>query len=187
MYFLKRPGVVFRRLPRENEYFPVPYSHLLVMNYLKRHKIGFRYRWHLEDYERTLTPEELFVSDFYLPDFEVLIQIVPFGGFSRRKTEWIEFSFALWRYAGYKVVSWSESEVFLDLDFLFRRDLPEVFAKGRPVSEEAEITRSEKELRESLLYLTGKRRKAKIKGGKIPKPFSVRKFRRISYFGKLKI
>lgn len=121
----------------------------LVYNYLKRLRIRFQFQYHEIDAKSTAFPEDVYIPDFVLPDYNSRIEV--FGTYwhsmaKRRARDLIKMGYQL--YSGRviiehgiplfpehgaigKFIIWWEYEIYFDLSHLFTRDLPELFAPER--------------------------------------------------------
>jgi hypothetical protein len=127
----------------------------MVYEYLKRLRIRFQFQYHESDIESTSYPEDVYVPDFILPDYNTRINV--FGSYwhslpRRREKDMMQMARNLYDGrmviehgiplepsvggATGKYVIWWEDEIYYDLDHLFTRDLPELFSadriKGQP-------------------------------------------------------
>jgi len=122
----------------------------MVYNYLVRLGVRFQFQYHQIDFESTAMNEEIWVPDFMLPDYNYTIEV--FGQYWHSITEQRESDLkkrARQLYAGREVIEygvssfpesggaigkyviWWEQEIYLNLAFLFTRDLPELFSIDR--------------------------------------------------------
>lgn len=126
----------------------------MVYNYLKRLGVRFQFQYHEADLETTAFPEDIYIPDFILPDYNTRINV--FGTYwhslaRRREHDIIQAGLQL--YAGRTVIEhgiplapsvggvlgkyiiWWEHEIYADLGFLFVRDLPELFSPNRIIGQ----------------------------------------------------
>ena len=148
----------------------------LVFNYLVRLGVRFQFQYHMEDFESTSFNEEIFIPDFYLPDWNITIEVYGYYWHSlpRRRESDIkkvarmlhEGRMVLERgigapsggsVAGLYVIWW-EDEIYQDLPHLFARDLPELFsadiARGRPaleIRDREEVLRQQRAQRAAMI------------------------------------
>lgn len=147
----------------------------LVYNYLQKLRVRFQFQYHQEDYQDTARPEELYIPDFILPDYNIKIEV--FGEYwhsmpHRRDSDlrkWARHLFAGNMIIEHGVPTFPESggavgkyiiwwavEIYSSLPFLFQRDVPELFnaerIKGTP--DEVLIDRDE-EIRKSKARIGG--------------------------------
>jgi len=126
----------------------------LVYNYLLRLGVRFQFQYHSEDYEGTALNEEIFIPDFYLPDWNTTIEVYGYYWHSqprRREADLKKISRALYdgkvviehgvplfpsgSEAVGKYIIWWDYEIYDDLGRLFAREsmmilegyLPETF------------------------------------------------------------
>lgn len=169
----------------------------LVYNYLQKLRVRFQFQYHQEDYEETARPEELYIPDFILPDYNIKIEV--FGEYwhsmpHRRDSDlrkWarhlfagnmiIEHGIPTFPESGGatgKYVIWWATEIYAWLSFLFQRDLPELFStdriKGTP--DEVLLDRDE-EIRKMRARIGGMAAK-RIKPKMLPFQRETRRLRR---------
>lgn len=116
----------------------------MIYNYLKKLKINFEYQYHMPENVVTLNPESNWIPDFKLPDHNgSMIEV--YGTYWHRLSRTSDqVKKAYWLLAGYtvvekgvqlrptglnnggKVVIWWENEIYLSIDSLVARDLPEL-------------------------------------------------------------
>lgn len=127
----------------------------MVYNYLLRLGVPFLFQYKLPDIWDTALPEDIWTADFQLPEFGIIIEV--FGQYwhsrpkrrekDQEKMAYLQF-FGYTTYehgipltpenpmAGKKLVVWWEDEIYMFLDHLFQRDLPELLlvsaARGEP-------------------------------------------------------
>ncbi|GAI02591.1 unnamed protein product, partial [marine sediment metagenome] len=122
----------------------------MVFNYLKRLGVRFQFQYHEADFESSAFPEDIYIPDFILPDYNSRINV--FGTYwhslSRRREKDI-LNAGMQLYAGRMIIEhgiplapsvgeilgkyiiWWEYEIYFDLAHLFARDLPELFSPDR--------------------------------------------------------
>ena len=127
----------------------------MVYNYLLKLGVNFEFQYHARDIDSTFYPEDVWIPDFQLPDYNIIIEV--YGSYwhslpARKESDIKKMN--TWAYAGYtvmqngmvltpqlqgstgKVVMWWEYEIYSDLTRLFVRDLPELLApdvkRGKP-------------------------------------------------------
>lgn len=139
-----------RAIPDITAEIPATVPEKMVYNYLFRLGIRFAFQYHEENLESTAYPEEIWIPDFILEDYNTRIQV--FGTYwhslpNRRASDLRQIAVNL--YAGRmaiehgvqlfpesggftgKYIIWWENEIYMNLGFLFARDLPELFSKDR--------------------------------------------------------
>ena len=118
----------------------------MVYNYLLRLGIRFQYQYHQEDIQGTLFPEEIYIPDFFLPDYNTYLEV--FGLYWHAMTHSRESDLEKWARqlyggkliiehglatfptgGGYngKYIIWWDYEIYQDLAGLIARDVPELF------------------------------------------------------------
>lgn len=139
-----------RAFPDPTADIPATGPEKMVYNYLVSLAIRFQFQYHEEGMDSTAFPEEVWVPDFTLPDYNTRIQV--FGMYwhslaRRRESDMRSMYYNL--FAGRMVVErgiplmpsgggfdgkyiiWWEDEIYMNLGFLFTRDLPELFSEDR--------------------------------------------------------
>lgn len=122
----------------------------MIYNYLLKLGVRFEFQYHMLDLPSTAFPEDIWIPDFQLPDYNVSLELYGFYWHSipqRRESD--QLKKAYWLNAGYtvyeygiplypsgglssgKAVIWWDWEVYQNLDHLFSRDLPELFGAER--------------------------------------------------------
>jgi hypothetical protein len=152
-----------------NQDIPATLPEKMVMNYLDRLKIEYAFQYRTVDNPLTAYNESEFIRDFYIPQFNIIIEV--FGTYwhsiaSAEKSNVDKKARAL--IEGYAVVEkgapllpsfghvtgkfliWWEYEIYADLAFLFARDIPELYegyARGerRPLTFDAKQATIEKQ------------------------------------------
>lgn len=126
----------------------------MIYNYLLKLGIAFEFQYHFEDNFSTQYPEDTWIPDFKLPDYNIKIEVYGNYWHSLPKTSASDANKkAYWLLAGYevvengitaypsaqlkigKVVIWWENEIYANLSDLFLRDMSEVLGnikKGNP-------------------------------------------------------
>lgn len=139
-----------RAFPDPSAVIPATGPEKMVFNYLVGLAVRFQFQYHEEELESTAFPEEIWIPDFTLPDYNIRIQV--FGQYwhsiaRQRESDLRTMFYQLYAgrtiiergiplypsgggYEG-KYVIWWEDEVYQDLGFLFVRDLPELFSEDR--------------------------------------------------------
>lgn len=127
----------------------------MVFNYLKRLRVRFRFQYHQEEIQGTAFPEEVYIPDFYLVDYNTYIEV--FGLYWHSLSHRRESDLQKWArqlYGGKLVIEhgiptyptgggfngkyiiWWDYEIYQDLAGLFARDLYELFTErlieGKP-------------------------------------------------------
>jgi len=117
----------------------------IVLNHLVSLQVNFNFQYHYNNNYTTAYPEEVWVADFYLEDYNVYIEI--YGQYWHSAGSTVEndlYKKAYWLNSGYeifekgeslkpsgqctvgKVLIWWEEEVYTGVAQLFARDLPEI-------------------------------------------------------------
>lgn len=134
---------------------PVPATgpEKMVYNFLLRLGVRFQYLYHAFENPETLKRESVWIPDFILPDYNIIIEVFGYFWHSnkiRREDDLIKRAYFM--LAGYqvyeygkslnpstntvgKLVIWWDWEIYQDLARLFFRDIPEVIEnpiKGQP-------------------------------------------------------
>jgi hypothetical protein len=127
----------------------------LVFNYLVKLKIPFEFQYHLYNLPSTSYPESYWIPDFMIPAYNILLEV--YGSYwhsilgrrdqdQLKKVYWLNMGYVvvengipLYPSSGSaigKAVIWWEWEIYLGLDQLISRDLPELInaerIKGEP-------------------------------------------------------
>jgi len=116
-----------------------------VYNYLSKLEVAFDFQYHYEDNPNTAYPEDTWIPDFKLPDYNIKIEVYGNYWHSLPKTSAKDsLKKAYWLTAGWevvengitatpsggnrtgKVIIWWENEIYAGLSELFMRDMPEV-------------------------------------------------------------
>ncbi len=117
----------------------------MVYDYLIKLGVPFLFQNSLEDFIATAWPEDIMTPDFQLPDYGIIIEV--FGQYwhsllerrekDQEKMAYLQF-FGYTTYEqgrplipecpvqGRKLVIWWEDEIYRDLSYLFKRDVPEL-------------------------------------------------------------
>lgn len=121
-----------------------------VYNYLVRLGVRFEFLYHMLDLPATAFPEDIWIPDFILPDYNSIIEVYGYywhsipkrrEGDQLKKAYWLQSGYTVYEHgiplypsgglsAG-KAVIWWDYEIFQDLTHLFERDLPELFSPDR--------------------------------------------------------
>jgi len=136
------------RTPDATAQIPGTGPEKVIYNYLDRLKIRFIFQYHMEDVLSTDYPENIYIPDFWLPDYNTQINV--FGSYwhsmaARREKDLIQAARNL--YAGRtvmeygvslpatgnngKYVIWWEQEIYSNVGYLVQRDLPELLSPNR--------------------------------------------------------
>ena len=139
----------------------------MVYNYLIKLGVKFEFQYHMLDLPSTAFPEDIWVPDFQLPDYNILLEV--YGNYwhsipqrregdQLKKTYWLQSGYTVFEYgiplypsgglSSGKAVIWWDWEIYQNLDSLFSRDLPELFSADRISGEPEEyILNAEQEKR----------------------------------------
>jgi len=177
-------------IPDISAFIPGTGPEKLVYNYLLRLGVRFRFQYHMEDFEETALNEEIFIPDFYLPDWNITIEVYGYYWHSqprRRDSDLRKWARALSEgqmifehgvplfpsgspVKGFYVIWW-DYEIYQDLGALFARDLPELFSaevgRGKPAQDIRD--------REEVLKLQRAQRAAMVKARLKPHPHPIEK------------
>jgi hypothetical protein len=155
--------------PDATEAIPGTAPEKMVYNFLLRLHVKFAYQYVIAGLDSTSFPEELYRPDFFLPDYNTYIET--FGEYwhsvpTQRASDlkkWARMIFSGLTVIEHgiptfpdgggsvgKYIIWWEPEIYMDLPFLFTRDLPELFQPGA-IKGEAEpyVLDAEKEFQKS--------------------------------------
>lgn len=165
----------------------------MVYEYLKRLRVRFQFQYHESDIESTSFPEDVYIPDFILPDYNSRIAVHGTYWHSlpeRREKDMIKMARNL--YAGRVVIEhgiplepsmggasgkyiiWWEDEIYYDLDHLFTRDFPELFSPDR-IRGQAEVYLED---RDSVLNKMRAQKAGMISRRMKPKVHPITKFHR---------
>ena len=122
----------------------------LIYNYLIKIGIRFEFQYHMLDLPSTAFPEDIWIPDFILPDYNVLIEVYGYywhsipkrrEGDQLKKVYWLNSGYTIYEHgvpmypeggmSSGKAVIWWDWEIYQDLDILFNRDLPELLSPDR--------------------------------------------------------
>jgi len=135
----------------------------IVYNTLVRLRINFEFQYHYPENWDTSNQESIWIPDFMLPDYNnSLIEV--YGTYwhtinrdsdQLKKAYWLADGYTVIEQGvplfptgksnGGKVVIWWEHEIYQGIDFLFARDLPEIFQRWIKGSSAEEIRDVDKE------------------------------------------
>ncbi|MCK4307103.1 hypothetical protein KAW50_02625 [candidate division WOR-3 bacterium] len=143
----------------------------IVYNALLKLRVRFQFQYHLVDFPETALNESIYIPDFTLPDYDIVIEV--YGTYwhsqlGRRSSD--EYKMALALYKGQEVIEhgivarrpdggatrgryiiWWDYEIYQNIDHLFTRDVPELFSanriSGRPDQYLLDRKEEEKQLR----------------------------------------
>jgi len=122
----------------------------MIYNYLLKIGIAFDFQYHMLDLPSTAFPEDIWVPDFQLTDYNIIIEV--YGAYWHslpHRREGDQLKKAYWLNSGLvvyesgiplypsgaptsgKAIIWWDWEIYNDLDQLFSRDLPELFNSER--------------------------------------------------------
>lgn len=119
----------------------------IVYNYLVRMRLAFNFQYHYPENWDTSNQESIWIPDFMLTDYNnTLIEV--YGTYWHttnrdndqiKKAYWLADGYTIVEQGvpmvpsgksnGGKVIIWWENEIYQGIDFLFARDLPEVFQR----------------------------------------------------------
>ncbi len=121
-----------------------------IYNYLMKIGIRFQFQYHMLDLPSTAFPEDVWIPDFQLPDYNILIEVYGYywhsvpnrrEGDQLKKTYWLNSGYTVYELgiplypdggmSSGKAVIWWDWEIYQDLDSLFNRDLPELLSPDR--------------------------------------------------------
>lgn len=170
----------------------------VIYNYLMKLRVNFEFQYHYPENWDTANQESLWIPDFMLPDYNnTLIEV--YGTYwhtMNRDSD--QLKKAYWLLDGYtvieqgiplsptgksnggKVVIWWDTEIYRGIDFLFSRDLPEIFTAHIPGTVAPEIRDMEKEFWK-LKSMRASIAKAKRKPKYVPVPPKIKTIRQNIY------
>lgn len=139
----------------------------MIYNYLVKLGVRFEFQYHMLDLSSTAFPEDIWIPDFQLPDYNILLEIYGYywhsiprrrEGDQLKKAYWLNGGYTVYEYgiplypsgglSSGKAVIWWDWEIYQALDHLFSRDLPELFGPERITGEPEEyILNAEEERR----------------------------------------
>jgi len=123
----------------------------LVLNHLASLQVNFNFQYHYNNNYYTAYPEDVWIADFFLEDYNVYIEV--YGQYWHSTGSTVQNDLvkkAYWLNSGYeifekgvslkpsgqatigKVLIWWEEEVYTGVAQLFARDLPEVISQRKP-------------------------------------------------------
>lgn len=136
----------------------------MVYNHLVKLRVNFNFQYHMPEYSGTYNPEDIWIPDFELPDYNIFLEV--FGTYWHAMSrDSDQLKKAYWLMAGYtifekgvptipngnpnggKVVIWWDTEIYSGVGPLFLRDIPEVFETRIPGQVGPEIRDKEVEFR----------------------------------------
>lgn len=122
----------------------------MIYNYLVKLGVRFEFQYHMLDLPSTAFPEDIWIPDFQLPDYNILIEVygaywhsIPLRreGDQLKKAYWLNSGYSVSEYgiplypeggpSSGKAVIWWDWEITFNLDHLFSRDLPELLSPDR--------------------------------------------------------
>jgi len=123
----------------------------IVLNHLASLQVNFNFQYHYKNNTSTAYPEDIWVADFFLEDYNVYIEIYGTYWHSTgstvqndliKKANWLNEGYEIFekgislKPSGQntvgKVCIWWEEEVYQGVAQLFARDLPEIASMRRP-------------------------------------------------------
>jgi len=168
----------------------------LVYNYLVKLGVKFEFQYHMQDLPSTAFPEDVWIPDFILPDYNIMIEV--YGAYWHslpQRREGDQLKKVYWLQSGYtvyesgipmqptggpgigKAVIWWDWEIYLNLDQLFSRDLPEIF-ETRIQGEPEEFLQDAKKERLAMAGRIAAMKRAKLRPRINPMDKRIRKLRR---------
>jgi|GEM_PF-3198946 len=159
----------------------------IIYNYLTASEVEFFFQYNYADNRVTALPEGMWIADFYLPAYNIYIEV--YGNYWHSIDETVDKDYqkkAFWNAMGLevidssraedlvpsktaqvgKVVIWWEKDIYADVSGLFARDLPEISVRKIPgkaheVGFDAIAEMEKRELNSKILKL--RKSKAQIK------------------------
>ena len=139
----------------------------ILYNYLVKLGVRFEFQYHMLDLPSTAFPEDIWVPDFQLLDYNILLEVYGYYWHSLpQRREGDQLKKAYWLQSGYtvfengvplypsgglssgKAVIWWDWEIYHNVDQLFSRDLPELLGSERIAGQPEEyILNAEEEKR----------------------------------------
>ena len=138
----------------------------IIYNYLLKLGVRFEFQYHMLDVASTAFPEDIWIPDFQLPDYNILIEVYGYywhsipqrrEGDQYKKVYWLNAGYTVYEYgmplypeggvSSGKAVIWWDWEIYQDIDNLFNRDLPELFSPDRITGQPEEYLLNAKEER----------------------------------------
>lgn len=155
----------------------------IVYNTLIGLKVNFEYQYHYPENWDTSNQESLWIPDFMLPDYnQSLIEV--YGTYwhtmnrdrdQLKKAYWLADGYTvieqgvplcpIGKTNGGKVVIWWEYEIYQNIDFLFSRDLPEIFmrhVKGAAAPSILDVDREFLKLKSMRASIAARKREPKF-------------------------
>ena len=156
-----------------------------VYNYLVRLGVRFQFLYHMLDLPSTAFPEDIWIPDFQLPDYNVLIEV--YGQYwhsiprrreadQLKKVYWLQSGYTVYEYGiplypsggltPGKAVIWWEYEIYQNLTHLFERDLPELFSpdriQGQPEEYILDVEEEKRRLASQRMAIAARRLRPRI-------------------------
>jgi hypothetical protein len=170
----------------------------IVYNTLVALRVNFNFQYHYPENWDTSNQESLWIPDFELPDYNnSLIEI--YGSYwhtmnrdndQLKKAYWLADGYTVIEQGiplhpsgksnGGKVVIWWDTEIYFGIDFLFARDLPEIFQqhiKGAAGAETRDVDSEFLKLKSMRASIAARKRKPKYE----PPTPKVKKLRQKIY------
>lgn len=145
----------YKRKKLENVYadiipfYPATDIERIVGNFLLKLGVNFQFQYHLANFPETAFPENIWVPDFVLPDYNIVLEVYGYYWHSlpqRRDADQLKKLYFLAKgYAvfengrvlypsdttwnGGKLVIWWDYEIYADLMYLVNRDIPEILIR----------------------------------------------------------
>jgi len=155
----------------------------IVYNYLTKLKVRFEFQYHYPENWDTSNQEGIWIPDFMLPDYrKTLIEV--YGTYWHttnrdndqiKKAYWLADGYTViekgvpiiptGKVNGRKVVIWWENDIYMGIDFLFTRDLPEIFQahiKGAAAPEIRDVPTEFNKLKSMRASIAARKREPKF-------------------------
>lgn len=133
-------------------FYPATDIEKMVFNYLLRLGVNFQFQYRLRDFPETFFPEDIWIPDFVLPDYNIVIETFGYYWHSiPRRVEndqvkrlyYLALGYAVvengntlypssTNWNGGKLIIWWDYEIYADLGALIARDCPEILIKKAP-------------------------------------------------------
>lgn len=170
----------------------------IVYNYLVKLKVNFKFQYHYPENWDTSNQESLWIPDFILPDYNNSFIEVYGTYWHTMKRDSDQLKKAYWLMDGYTIVEqgvpmfpsnktnggkaiiWWESEIYRGIDFLFSRDLPEIFmshVKGAAAPGVEDIDKEFLKIKSMRASIAARKRKPKY----VPPVSRIKKLKRRIY------
>lgn len=170
----------------------------IVYNTLMALRVNFEFQYHYPENWDTSNQESLWIPDFMLPDYnQSLIEV--YGTYwhtinrdrdQLKKAYWLADGYTVIEQGiplapsgksnGGKVCIWWETEIYTNIDFLFARDLPEIFQrhiKGAAAEEIRDVDKEFQKLKSMRASISARKREPKF----VPSVPKIKKIRQKIY------